>query len=123
MTHKFARVKHLRKHYTQLKTSCQINDVRDTGPDTENTDHGLDMGVLRTACQPIRIENFEKPYNKIASSNYRIFLIKCQVTSLSNCKCQVVVSLYDFLSFTLFSTPIYESGGGMQMTAEMVRLG
>jgi hypothetical protein len=22
-------------------------------------------GFLRTACQPIRIENFEKPYNKI----------------------------------------------------------
>ena len=41
MTHKFARVKHLRK---QLKTSRQINDIRDTGPDTENTDHGLDMG-------------------------------------------------------------------------------
>ena len=23
-------------------------------------------GFLRTACQPIRIENFEKPYNKTA---------------------------------------------------------
>jgi hypothetical protein len=22
----------------------QINDIRDTGPDTENTDHGPDMG-------------------------------------------------------------------------------
>ncbi len=31
-------------HYTQLKTSRQINDIRDTGPDTENTDHGPDMG-------------------------------------------------------------------------------
>ncbi len=42
MTHKFARVKHLRKPlYT---TSRQINDIRDTGPDTENTDHGPDMG-------------------------------------------------------------------------------
>jgi hypothetical protein len=41
-----------------------INDIRDTGPDMENTDHGPDMGFLRTACQPIRIENFEKPYNK-----------------------------------------------------------
>ena len=30
--------------YTQLKTSRQINDIRDTGPDTENTDHGPDMG-------------------------------------------------------------------------------
>jgi hypothetical protein len=24
--------------------SCQINDIRDIGPDTENTDHGPDMG-------------------------------------------------------------------------------
>jgi hypothetical protein len=22
----------------------QVNDIRDTGPDTENTDHGPDMG-------------------------------------------------------------------------------
>ena len=44
MTHKFARVKHLRKPYTQPKSSRQINDIRDTGPDTENTDHGPDMG-------------------------------------------------------------------------------
>ncbi len=39
MTHKFAGVKHLGKHYTQLKTSRRINEIRDT----ENTDHGLDM--------------------------------------------------------------------------------
>jgi hypothetical protein len=26
------------------KISRQINDIRDTGPDTENTDHGPDMG-------------------------------------------------------------------------------
>jgi hypothetical protein len=26
------------------KISHQINDIRDTGPDTENTDHGPDMG-------------------------------------------------------------------------------
>ena len=26
-----------------IKTSRQINDIRDTGPDTENTDHGPDM--------------------------------------------------------------------------------
>ena len=45
MIHKFARVKHLRKPlYTQVKTSRQINDIRDIGPDTENTDHGPDMG-------------------------------------------------------------------------------
>ena len=25
------------------KISRQINDIRDTGPDTENTDHGPDM--------------------------------------------------------------------------------
>ena len=47
MTHKFARVKHLRKHYTQLKTSRHMNDIRDTGPGTENTDHGPDMGFYR----------------------------------------------------------------------------
>ena len=28
--------------HAQLKTSRQINDIRDTGPDTENTDHGTD---------------------------------------------------------------------------------
>ena len=65
MTHKFARVKHLRKPlYTQLKTSRQINDIRDTGADTEDTDHGPDMDFYGPLiCQPIRIENFEKPYN------------------------------------------------------------
>ncbi len=31
-----------------LKTSRQINDIRDTGPDTENTDHGPDMGFYRS---------------------------------------------------------------------------
>ena len=35
MTHKFARVKHLRN---------PLYDIRDTGPDTENTDYGPDMG-------------------------------------------------------------------------------
>ena len=25
-------------------TARQINDIRDTGPDTENSDHGPDMG-------------------------------------------------------------------------------
>jgi hypothetical protein len=28
----------------KAKISGQINDIRDTGPDTENTDHGPDMG-------------------------------------------------------------------------------
>ena len=28
----------------KAKISRQINDIRDTGPDTENTDHGPDMG-------------------------------------------------------------------------------
>ena len=28
----------------RAKISRQINDIRDTGPDTENTDHGPDMG-------------------------------------------------------------------------------
>ncbi len=30
--------------HAQLKISRQINDTRNTGPDTENTDHGPDMG-------------------------------------------------------------------------------
>ena len=51
MTHKFARVKHLRKPlYTfsvcKAKISRQINDIRDTGPDTENTDHGPRIWVF-----------------------------------------------------------------------------
>jgi hypothetical protein len=28
----------------KAKISRQINDIWDTGPDTENTDHGPDMG-------------------------------------------------------------------------------
>jgi hypothetical protein len=28
----------------KAKISLQINDIRDTGPDTENMDHGPDMG-------------------------------------------------------------------------------
>jgi hypothetical protein len=28
----------------KAKISRKINDIRDTGPDTENTDHGPDMG-------------------------------------------------------------------------------
>ena len=47
----------------QREISRQMNDIRDTGRATENTDHGPDMGFLRTACQRIRIEHFEKPYN------------------------------------------------------------
>ena len=31
----------------KAKISRQINDIRDTGPDTENTDHGPDMGFYR----------------------------------------------------------------------------
>jgi hypothetical protein len=42
----------------KAKISRQINDIQDTGPDAENTDHGADMGFLQTACQPIRIESF-----------------------------------------------------------------
>ena len=34
------------KHFSvcRAKISRQISDIRDTGPDTENTDHGPDMG-------------------------------------------------------------------------------
>jgi hypothetical protein len=32
------------KNFFKAKISRQINDIRDTGPDTENTDHGPDMG-------------------------------------------------------------------------------
>jgi hypothetical protein len=48
---KFLSVKHNWKFKKQkifsvckAKISHQINDIRDTGPDTENTDHGPDMG-------------------------------------------------------------------------------
>jgi hypothetical protein len=33
----------IKKQKFKAKISCQINDIRDTGPDTENTDHGPDM--------------------------------------------------------------------------------
>ncbi len=60
MTHKFAREEN---HNTQL-TSRQIHDSRDTGPDTENTNHDPDMGFYRLLIG----KNFEKPYNNIAYS-------------------------------------------------------
>ena len=48
---KFLSVKHNWKFKKQIfflfakpNSSRQINDIRDTGPDTENTDHGPDMG-------------------------------------------------------------------------------
>jgi hypothetical protein len=43
---KFLSVKHNCKVFSVCKAtiSRQINDIRDTGPDTENTDHGPDMG-------------------------------------------------------------------------------
>ena len=46
---KFLSVKHNWKFKKQniflfAKNSRQINDIRDTDPDTENTDHGPDMG-------------------------------------------------------------------------------
>jgi hypothetical protein len=37
-------VKHNWKIKKQNFFPRQINDIRDTGPDTENTDHGPDMG-------------------------------------------------------------------------------
>jgi hypothetical protein len=37
-------VKHNWKIKKQKFFPHQINDIRDTGPDTENTDHGPDMG-------------------------------------------------------------------------------
>ena len=42
--------------YTQLKTSRQINDIRDTGPDTENTDHSPDMGFYGPVVNNQNIE-------------------------------------------------------------------
>jgi hypothetical protein len=46
---KFLSVKHNWKFKKQAfflfaKQKFQINDIWDTGPDTENTDHGPDMG-------------------------------------------------------------------------------
>jgi hypothetical protein len=35
--------------FAKQKISRQINDIRDTGPDTENTDHGPDMSF----CGPL----------------------------------------------------------------------
>ncbi len=37
------------------KISRQINDIRDTGPDTENTDHGPDMAFYGPLVNRIRI--------------------------------------------------------------------
>ncbi len=47
----------------QLKTSRQINDIRDNRSRYGKYGPRSGYGFLRTACQPIRIENFEKPYN------------------------------------------------------------
>jgi hypothetical protein len=44
MTHNWKIKKQFFFSVCKAKTSRQINDIRDTGPDTENTDHGPDMG-------------------------------------------------------------------------------
>ena len=59
MTHKFNDTQSKFFSVCKAKISRQINDIRDTGPDTENTDHG------QVRIWVFRIENFEKPYNKI----------------------------------------------------------
>ncbi len=70
MTHKLARVKHLRKPlYTTLNFPP---DKRHPGHRSSNGKYGplSRYGFLPTACQPIRKDKFEKPYNKaLISSN------------------------------------------------------
>ena len=42
-------------------------------------------GFLRTACQPIRIENFEKPYNKTVYQHGKCFIfVKYQTKTTPN---------------------------------------
>jgi hypothetical protein len=43
MTHNW-KIKKQKIFVCEAKISRQINDIRDTGPDTETTDHGPDMG-------------------------------------------------------------------------------
>jgi hypothetical protein len=43
MTHDW-KIKKQNFCFCKAKISRQINDIRATGPDTENTDHGPDMG-------------------------------------------------------------------------------
>ena len=58
-----------KNYYTQLNFP----------PDKRHPGHRTGYGFLRTACQPIRIENFEKPYNKIVY--YEELLIRNKATS------------------------------------------
>jgi hypothetical protein len=44
MTHNWKIKKQKFFSVCKAKISRQINDIRDSGPDTENTDHGPDMG-------------------------------------------------------------------------------
>jgi hypothetical protein len=48
MTHNWNIKKQTFFLFVKQKFSRLINDIRDTGPDTENTDHGPDMGFLST---------------------------------------------------------------------------
>jgi hypothetical protein len=47
-THAIGKLKSKNFLCLRSKISRQINDIRDTGPDTENTDHGQDMGFYGT---------------------------------------------------------------------------
>ena len=46
MTHNW-KIKKQKFSVCKAKIFRQINDIRDTGPDKENTDHGPDMGFYR----------------------------------------------------------------------------
>jgi hypothetical protein len=68
---KFLSVKHNWKFKKQIFFCLQSKnsppDKRHPGRRSRYGKYGprSGYGFLRTACQPIRIENFEKPYNKI----------------------------------------------------------
>ena len=62
MTHKFARAK---QKFFLLQRKNFPPDKRHPGHRSRYGKYRprSGYGFLRTACQPIRIENFEKPYN------------------------------------------------------------
>ena len=84
-------------------------------PDKWHPGHRSGYGFLRTACQPIRIENFEKPYNKIVY--YEELLIRNKATSHDIMVDIICQSAYDktvFCSYPWAKMRLHRSVWGTQ---------
>ena len=76
MTHKFARAK---QNFFCFQRKNFPPDKRHPGHRSRYGKYRprSGYGFLRTACQPIRIENFEKPYNNWLFEIFIEIVLKC----------------------------------------------